>query len=140
MKVRVLQGTASRRRRTPLEDAYDQFRLERQGNRLSPRTLASYDYHVDGFFGWLGSEHPGIRQFKDLTVDVMRAYRAEIATRDSHRGRPLSAETLQNSHASIRVFLRWAGAEGYKVDQRLLKLPRVKVSAKEPTDYHLSQL
>lgn len=32
MKVRVLQGTAPGRRRTPLEDAYDQFRLERQGN------------------------------------------------------------------------------------------------------------
>src|SRR5262245_10469043 len=36
MKVRVLPGTAPGRRRTPLEDAYDQFRLERQGNRLSP--------------------------------------------------------------------------------------------------------
>lgn len=140
MKVRVLQGAAPGRRRTPLEDAYDQFRLERQGNRLSPRTLASYDYHVDGFFGWLRDEHPQIRQFKDLTVDVMRAYRAEIATRDSHRGRPLSAETLQDSHASIRVFLRWADSEGYKVDARLLKLPRVKVPAKEPTVYHISQL
>ena len=50
MKVRVLQGTARGRRLTPLEDAYDQFRLERQGNRLSPRTLASYDYHLEGFF------------------------------------------------------------------------------------------
>ena len=83
MKVRVLQGTAPGRRRTPLEDAYDQFRLERQGNRLSPRTLASYDYHVDGFFGWLHAGHPDVRQFKDLTIDVMRAYRAEMASRDS---------------------------------------------------------
>src|SRR5437588_1808502 len=46
MSVRVIQGTAAGRRRTPLEDAYDQFRLERQGNRLSPRTLAAYDYHA----------------------------------------------------------------------------------------------
>jgi site-specific recombinase XerD len=135
MKMRVLQRTAPGRRRTPLEDAYDQFRLERQGNRLSPRTLASYDYHVDGFFGWLRSGHPEVRHFKDLTVDVMRAYRAEMASRDSHRGQPLSAETLQDSHASIRVFLRWADTEGYKVDPRMLKLPRVKVPAKEPTVY-----
>ena len=76
------------------------------------RTLASYDYHVDGFFGWLHAGHPDVRQFKDLTVDVMRTYRAEMASRNSHRGRPLSAETLQDSHASIRVFLRWADAEG----------------------------
>jgi hypothetical protein len=52
------QGSAATRRRTPIEDAYDQFRLERQGNRLSPRTLASYGYHLDGFFTWLRREHP----------------------------------------------------------------------------------
>jgi hypothetical protein len=61
----VIQGTAAGRRRSPLEDAYDQFRLERQGNRLSPRPLGSYDYHMDRFFGWLrlisgviGAERP----------------------------------------------------------------------------------
>jgi len=35
----------------------------------------------------------------------------------------------------MRVFLRWADAEGYKVDPRLLKPPRVRVPAKEPTVY-----
>src|SRR5207237_8766022 len=124
----------------PIEDAYDQFRLERQGNRLSPRTLATYDYHLDGFFGWLRAEHAEVRQFKDLTVDVMRVYRADMASRSSARGRPLSAEPLQDSHASIRVFLRWADAEAYKVDPRLLKLPRVRVPAKEPTVFHMTQL
>ncbi len=140
MKMRVLAGTAAGRRRTPLEDAYDQFRLERQGNRLSPQTLASYDYHIEGFFAWLRSEHPGVRQFKDLTVEVLRVYRAQMASRDSHRGRPFSAETLQDSHASVRVFLRWADNEGYTIDPRLFKLPRVKVPAKEPTVYHLTRL
>lgn len=56
MKVRVLQGTAPGPRPTPRQDAYDQFRLERQGNRLSPRTLASYDYHVERLFDWLRAE------------------------------------------------------------------------------------
>jgi integrase len=138
--MKILQGSAPRRRRTPIEDAYDQFRLERQGNRLSPRTLASYDYHLDGFFGWLHAQHPDVRQFKDLTVEVARIYRAEMAARPGQRGRPLSAETLQDSHASIRVFLRWADNEGYKVDPRLLKLPRVRVPTKEPTVYHMTQL
>jgi hypothetical protein len=109
--MKILQGSAPRRR-TPIEDAYDQFRLERQGNRLSPRTLGAYDYHLDGFFSWLRAGHPQVRQFKDLTVDVLRVYRPEMGTRPGRRGRPLSAETLQDSHASIRVFLRWADPRG----------------------------
>jgi hypothetical protein len=68
--MRFLQGSVSRWR-TPIEDAYDQFGLERQGNRLSPRTLGAYDHHLDGFSSWLHPEHPQVRQFKDLTVDVL---------------------------------------------------------------------
>ena len=79
-----------------------------------------------------------MQQFKVLPIDLMRTCRTEMARRDGHSGQPLSAETLQDSHASMRVFLRWADAEGYKVDPGLLKLLRVKVSAKEPTVYHLT--
>lgn len=76
----------------------------------------------------------------DSTLAKYSVYRAEMASRDGHRGRPLSAETLQDSHATIRIFLREADNEDYKVDPRLLKLPRVKVPAKEPTVYHIAQL
>jgi site-specific recombinase XerD len=114
--MRLIEGSTASRRRTPIEDAYDQFRLERQGNRLSPRTLESYDYHLDGFFAWLRRESPKVRRFQDLSVDVVRLYRAEMASRAGRRGQPLSAETLQDSHATIRVFLRWADNEGYQID------------------------
>jgi integrase len=134
------QGSTATRRRNPIEDAYDQFRLERQGNRLSPRTLDNYGYHLDGFFGWLRREHPTVRQLKDLTVDHARAYRTELATTPSRRGRPRSEETLQDSHAAIRVFLRWADNEGYRIDPRLLKLPRIRIPQKEPTVYHITQV
>jgi hypothetical protein len=36
--MRVIDGTAARRK-TPLEEAYEVFRLERQGNLVSIRTL-----------------------------------------------------------------------------------------------------
>jgi hypothetical protein len=37
-------------------------------------------------------------------------------------------------------FLRWARAEGYAVDPRLLELKRPRVPNKEPTVYHIAQL
>jgi hypothetical protein len=52
------QGSTATSRRTPIEDGGDPFRLERQGNRLSPPTLESNDYDIDDFFAWLRREHP----------------------------------------------------------------------------------
>ena len=39
----VLQGGVRERRRSPVEAAYEHFRLERQGNLVSPTTLQHYD-------------------------------------------------------------------------------------------------
>ncbi len=138
--IGVIHGTRQGRRKTPLEDAYDQFRLERQGNGVSPATLKAYDYHLEGLFAWLARERPQVRMPDDLGIDVLRAYRAELATRTGHHGRPLAAETLQDSHASLRAFFRWAETEGYQIDARILKLPRIRVPDKEPTVYHITQL
>ncbi len=133
--IRVIQGTRQGRRKTPLEDAYGQFRLERQGNGVSPATLKAYDYHLEGFFAWLARERPQVRKPDDLGIDVLRAYRASLATRTGHHGRPLAAETLQDSHASLRAFFRWSENEGCGFDPRILKLPRIRVPDKEPTVY-----
>ena len=46
----------------PPHNAYDHFRLERQGNRVSPKTLLTYDYHLGRFFDWLRRERPDIRR------------------------------------------------------------------------------
>lgn len=138
--MKVIQGSGEVRRKSQLENAYEQFRLERQGNRVSKATLTSYDYHVEGFFSWLGRENPGVRSFQGLSVGVLRAYRAAMADRIGHHGRPLAAETLQDSHACLRAFFRWAEAEGFTVDSRVLKLPRIRVPIKEPTVYHIQQI
>jgi hypothetical protein len=90
--------------------------LERQGNRLLPRTPESYDYHINGFVGWLRAEHPHVRQLKDVSLDHARAYRAELATQPSKRGRPRAEDTLQDSHRAIRTFLRWAVDDGHRID------------------------
>lgn len=138
--MRVIEGSPQVRRRTPLQDAYEHFRLERQGNRASHHTLNAYDFHVGGLLKWLAVEYPDVRRVEDVSVGVLRAYRAEQASRPGYHGRPLAAETLQGSHGHIRAFLHWADEEGYEVDPKALKLPKIRVPAKEPTVYHSAQL
>ena len=67
-----------------------------------------------GFFGWLRAGHPDVRQFKDLTIDVMRTYRAEMASRDSHRGLRFRQRRCKTPTPRSGCSLRWADAEGYR--------------------------
>ena len=54
--------------------------------------------------------------------------------------RPCMTRTLHDSHRLLATFLRWAEAEGYPVDPRILKLKAPKVPLKEPTVYHIASL
>jgi hypothetical protein len=51
--MRVLQGALEPRQRSGLEAAYEHFRLERQGDLVSPATLENYDYLLHPFLRWL---------------------------------------------------------------------------------------
>jgi hypothetical protein len=75
----VLQGGAKDRRRSPVEAAYEHFRLERQGNLVSAATLQNYDDMVVPFLA--RAEEAGAHRFEDLNVALLRAYRAELSTR-----------------------------------------------------------
>jgi site-specific recombinase XerD len=138
-KMRVLEG-GWEPRRSALEAAYDHFRLELRGNLASPATLEHYDYMARPFLRWLADDQPEVRSFEDLSVAVVRTYRAELAERRGRNGRPLQPRTLLDSHRVLMTFLRWAHAEGYAVDPRLLELKRPKVPTKEATVYHIAQL
>ena len=139
--MRVLQGGLEPKSgRSALEAAFDHFRLERQGNLVSPATLENYDFMVRPFLSWLAVQHPEVRGFPELTVPVVRAYRAELATRCRKDGQPLEPATIFDAHRAIGTFFRWARAEGYEVDPRLLELARPKVPKKEPTLFHISRL
>jgi integrase len=138
--MRVIQGTATDRRPTPLEEAYAHFRLDRQGLPVSPRTLGFYDDKIGGFLAWLRREHTEVRRFEDLDVTSVRLYRAQMAARPGLRGRQIQPETLAGTVRALRAFFRWAHAEGYQVAPRILQLPRVRVPWKEPTLYHMTQV
>lgn len=70
--MRVLEGIAGRRP-TALEEAYQVFRLERQGSLVAPRTLEFYDRRVGELIAWLHSEAPTVERVEDVGVNHLRA-------------------------------------------------------------------
>jgi site-specific recombinase XerD len=126
------------RRRPPLRTGYEHFRLEREGELVSPKTLEYYDGMVLPFLDWLNGE--GVQKFEELDIEYARRYRARLASTPGHNGRLRQPATLHGSHRAIRAFLRWATKEGYAVDGRILDLASPRVPKKEPTVYHIAQL
>ncbi len=123
-----------------LREAYDLFRLEKQGALRSAATLDFYDLHLGKFFRWLSANHPAVTSFGELDADIVRRYRAELASTPARFGRQLSPESLHCSHRALRVFLRWADLEGHPIDPRLLRLPAPRVPRKEMTVFHAAQV
>ena len=137
--MRVLDGTAVRSP-SQLQDAYELFRLERQGNLVTPRTLEFYDLRIGEFFAWLGRDAPGVERIADVDVNHLRRFRAYMAARPRADGKLLQPETLHASHRAVHTFFAWAERDGYLVDGRLLRLPPPRKVRKEATLYHLTQL
>jgi hypothetical protein len=130
--MRVIPGIAARRRQSAIEAAYDHFRVDRQGNLVSASTLDHYHYLVGPFFDWLRQTHPQVERFEDLDVTIIRGYRLDLARRRSERtGRPYEPATILDAHRLLITFLRWAAAEEYAVDPRILKLKAPKVPSNE---------
>ncbi len=71
--LRVIDGTATAAppRRSAVAAAYDHFRLDRQGNLMSPKALERYEWAFTVFSEWLESAHPEVRSFEDLDVGVV---------------------------------------------------------------------
>jgi len=126
------------RRRPPIRTGYEHFRLERQGELVSPKTLEYYDGMVLPFLDWLVGE--GVGRFEHLDVDHARRYRALFASTPGRHGRLRQPDTIHDSHRAIRAFLRWARKEGYEVDPLILDLSGPRVPRKEPTVYHIAQV
>jgi site-specific recombinase XerD len=136
--LKVVGGKAAAVGRTPLEAAYEHFRLDRMGNRASTNTLEHYDAMTRPFLAWTVEE--GIRRFEELRVDRLGHYRAPVATRETRFGRPVEGRSVLDSHKALMTFFRWASEEGYEVDGKILGLKRPKVPEKEPTVCHVNDL
>jgi integrase len=139
-QVTVLSGGAAPASppRNQLWIAYEHFRLERQGDLVSEKTLETYDTHVRPFITWVGQT--GVSRFADLDMGTVRTYRAQEATRIGKHGRQLRPHSVLDSHKALLTFLRWSKGEGYEFDPRLLQLKRPKVPKPEADVYHMRQL
>src|ERR1043166_1352430 len=83
------------RRQPPLVVGYEHFRLDRQGQLLSPKTLIYYDATVLPVLHWL--EADGVRRFDEVDIGRVRTYRAFLATKMGKWGRPLAPKTILES-------------------------------------------
>ena len=92
------------------------------------------------FLAWLRETTPDALAFEQVDVGVLRHYRAHLAERPSRNGGRLQPATILDSHRALATFFRWARAEGYPVDARILELKRPRVPDKEPDVDHIAQL
>jgi integrase len=134
----VTASAPAGRRRSPIRAAYEEYRLDRQGELVSQKTLDFYDWHVLPFLGWLEGE--GVQRFDHLGVEHARAYRAQLASTPGRHGRMRQPDTLHGSHRAIATLLRWARNEKYAVNDAILGLKAPRIPTKEPTVYHIAQV
>src|SRR5207244_12908253 len=95
---------------------YEHFRLDRQGQLLSPKTLIYYDETVLPFLRWLAAE--GVRRSEEADGGRVRTYRACLATTMGTWGRPLAPTRLVEAPRAALCCLRWGRREGYAGDGR----------------------
>src|ERR1041385_6099381 len=123
-----------------VEDAYELFKLEKRGDRVSGNTLDFYDQEVGKFMRWLGDSSPEALRFDSLDDVVLRRYRADLAEGVTRHGRPLQTESLRAAHRGVMAFLRWATDAGFAVDEELLRFRPPRKEQKEATVYHIAQV
>src|SRR5438105_680176 len=125
--MKVLDGTAVRSP-TQLQDAYELFRLERQGNLVTPRTLEFYDLRIGEFFAWLGRDAPGVERIADVDVNHLRRFRAHLAAGPRADGKLLQPETLHASHRTVLSIL--GGPDSPAVQRRAREEPTEGLQAR----------
>src|SRR5437763_6714616 len=80
--VTVLEGGS--RAPSPLEAAYDHFRLVLQGDLVSDRTLDHDDDMLKPALSWAADA--GVRRFEDMPVTLVERYQAQTAARSASTG------------------------------------------------------
>jgi len=98
---------------------------------------------VGEFLLWLAKNHPTLRRVEDVTKQHVLLYRVHLAERPAKRKTPtglLSREAQQCSQRALRTFFGWAADEDYRIDDRILKLDKIKLPDREADLFHLALL
>jgi len=96
-----------------------------QARGLSPKTDIAYSVAINGvLLPWCEQEQ--IERVEELTSRAVDRLSADLLTRISKRGKPLSRESVHTYTRGIRQFLAWAEREGEPVAAKpqLPKLPK----------------
>lgn len=117
--TRSSRGVPPGRRRSEVDEAFQEFLIDLQSRRCSPKTIAWYeDQGGLHFLTWLSREGPTLATFEAITVGVMRRFREWVSTRlylpGGARGvgdpRQLQDSSVVSSHKAVLAFLQLGGA------------------------------
>ncbi len=83
---------------------------------LSPLTIRQYDYYLGHLLTWLGRTQPQVQDVGDLTPEVVRLYKLELA----HRANPVTRRRLTRATQTyfliaLRSLLRHCARNGVSV-------------------------
>jgi integrase len=119
-----------------LSQAIEGFLLEKEGQRLSPHTIAEYQVSFRKLEKYLGDP-----DFAAISLEQMRGFMVELAKPSEPAGiapRPakvLSNKTVLNIHTALSALWTWAVREGITRRHLLRDIPRPKAERRAVTPF-----
>lgn len=112
--IRVLASAPS----SPLSRLVEDYLVHCRARGLSPRTVdISYGYALRSVFLPWSAEH-GLTRVEELDSRAVDRFTANLLSRTSARGRPLSKHSVHTYVRGVRQFLTWAQREGEPVSAK----------------------
>ena len=83
---------------------------------LSPLTIRQYRHHLEDLLGWLSRNQAQVQDVTDLSVEVVRRYKLDLARRmNALTGRGLTRATQTYYLIALRALLRYCSLQGMEV-------------------------
>jgi site-specific recombinase XerD len=96
-----------------IQEAHEEFILACAADRLSPRTIDFYQWHLGAALAGLAAELP----LEDVTPRILREYFTSLSG--------LSDETIRGRHRALRRFFNWCAIE-YNMDRYLNPMRNIR--------------
>jgi integrase/recombinase XerD len=105
--------------RTPIEEAYDAFLIDRRASNYTPRTLKTYRERLREFIKWLDGR--GVQHIEQIRATHIRAYLLHLQELRK------SPWTVHGQAQVIKTFCRWLVADEWleKNPMQNVKMPKL---------------
>lgn len=121
--------------RMQLQEALQAFLLQLEADGRSPHTIGQYRRHGAALVAWL-ADAGASADVADLTPDLLARFFAAGAAKNSCRGGPKKAVSLNAMRTSVRCFFRWAHDAGLVTANPARLLRRARCAPPPPRGLH----